>query len=515
VDRDAVVERASDAMRAVGFAVVPADSEQRPTLLGLHANLGLLAVDVVEADDRAVTALNRRISGLREDVPELADLPVARRVICLGLHKDAPGVISAEQIDSLEWLGALPVHALEPDLLARLLDRLAPAITFISSRRDTLGDDDLDGRAARRVILDGQQSRIALRPVRDSLLVTGPPGSGKTLVLAARARWLAADHPDWAIQLLCFNKLLVPYLRSLVAGYPNVHVETFGRFVAAEGHRMSFVDEASAARDLARELPRARPTVDALLVDEWQDFFPSWTALLFALLRTGRGGLVLAGDPKQALYRSAGMSEALEGHDVELAELTIPYRSTRQILEVTSAMDPALAVDGRDRAQDGPPVDLVYAENMKQQAAAVASDITLLLQDGQRSPAAIGVLYTRRFQLGALSGALKEADVPHHVAFPREADELDLSAPTVKVITVHSAKGYEFEVVFLFGLEQLPDPDTETGPVQARTGYVGATRAQDQLVITYSKDNAYLRRIRAMSTDLLRPWVWPDDYPDA
>ena len=91
-----------------------------------------------------------------------------------------------------------------------------------------------------------------------------------------------------------------------------------------------------------------------------------------------------------------------------------------------------------------------------------------------------------------------------------------MAEPRVKVLTVHSAKGLEFDVVFLVGLEQLPDPNgTADTDRHGRTGYVGATRARDQLVLTYTKDNAYLERIRALPEDTLRRWVWPDDYPEA
>jgi superfamily I DNA/RNA helicase len=139
----------------------------------------------------------------------------------------------------------------------------------------------------------------------------------------------------------------------------------------------------------------------------------------------------------------------------------------------------------------------------------------MLLDAGNRTPENIGVLYTRRFHLGALCHSLTGARIPYEVAKADTAGALSLASPTVKLITVHSSKGYEFDVVFLVGLEQLPSPDgTIEKERQGRTGYVGMTRARDQLVITYSKDNAYLEHIRGIPQTLLRRWVWPDDYPE-
>lgn len=371
-------------------------------------------------------------------------------------------------------------------------------------------------RATLRIQLDEEQAAVAQRTVDGIVAITGPPGSGKTLVLCARANWLAVEHPDWDIRILCYNRLLVPYLQQLTSQAPNVRVSTVGKFCAALGMRMSLSDPERAFADL--EAARRRglsPSVDAVLIDEWQDFYPAWTALAELVLRRGRGGLMVAGDPKQALYHDIGMSEGRMS-PVETVTLGIPYRSTRQILDFTSALGDELGVVGREHAFDGEPVDLVWATNAGGQAAAVARDVLLLLENGARLPQEIGVLVTRKWSIGGVARALSEAGVPCRPIYANQAEDLDLSEPTVKVITVHSAKGLEFDVVFLMGLEHLPDPlGTADIDRQGRTGYVGATRARDQLMLSYSKDNAYLERIRALPEDTLRRWVWPDDYPEA
>ena len=44
------------------------------------------------------------------------------------------------------------------------------------------------------------------------------------------------------------------------------------------------------------------------------------------------------------------------------------------------------------------------------------------------------------------------------------------------------------------------------------------TEPDDQMslvrLLTYSKENVYLDRIRALPDDLVQQWVWPDDYPE-
>ncbi len=108
-----------------------------------------------------------------------------------------------------------------------------------------------------------------------------------------------------------------------------------------------------------------------------------------------------------------------------------------------------------------------------------------------------------------------------HVQLLREAGddpraaEPDLDADAVHVLTVHKAKGLEFPVVFLVGLEAghfpgssrrdpLPFPDAllpqavPAGDVhrqeERRLFYVGMTRAREELALTWAVDHAAARR---------------------
>lgn len=482
------------------------DSEALPAVVANHPRSGLIVIDIVQDDD-AMVALNRKVATLRAAVTDLARVPVVRHLIgreCVASDYDG------------QWIDDLPEEAQQPAATRALAAYFGPRVTIEVPVRARMRDEGAAGRAVRRIRLDTHQAKAAHRDVDGVLAITGPPGSGKTLVLCARANWLADLHPDWEIRVLCYNRMLVPYLTKLTSGHANIGVQTVGKFSAALGVRMSLDDPDRASQDLIKAKQHGvKPLFDAVLIDEWQDFFPAWTALAELALKSGRGGMVVAGDPKQALYHDLGMSAAVS-LPTESVSLLRPYRSTRQILDVTSALANQLDVEGRDHAFEGEPADLVWATTQVEQSAAVARDVLLLLSDGERQPQDIGVLVTRKWAMGGVTRALTEAGVPCRVVYPSQADGLDLAEPCVKILTVHSAKGLEFDVVFLVGLEQLPDPDgTDSVDRHGRTGYVGATRARDQLVLSYSKDNAYLERIRALPEATLRRWVWPDDYPEA
>jgi DNA helicase-2/ATP-dependent DNA helicase PcrA len=73
-----------------------------------------------------------------------------------------------------------------------------------------------------------------------------------------------------------------------------------------------------------------------------------------------------------------------------------------------------------------------------------------------------------------------------------DADEKDVDADTVKLMTIHAAKGLEFSCVFAAGLEELLFPNAmaintrEELEEERRLFYVVITRAKQKLWITYA-----------------------------
>ncbi|BAW96108.1 ATP-dependent DNA helicase II PcrA [[Synechococcus] sp. NIES-970] len=89
---------------------------------------------------------------------------------------------------------------------------------------------------------------------------------------------------------------------------------------------------------------------------------------------------------------------------------------------------------------------------------------------------------------GSLNGFLENASLAS------DLDNLDDEAQQVSLMTLHSAKGLEFPVVFLVGLEQglFPHSRSLDDPValeeERRLCYVGLTRAQEQLFLSYTRE---------------------------
>ena len=520
---DIAVASLARTTRNTGLDVVVADGHGRPDLLILDPSRGVIAVEVSPdsiPNDESLKLLNRKLAQVTSEMPELDELPIHRRVLCANIPDvEAKNFLPSSAASDLVWISQIPTAHVDGNILATAVAELGSAISFTMKGRTAVVDSEAEGRAAKRFQLDQDQSHAAIRKVDDVLSISGVAGSGKSLVLAARARWLASQHPDWRIQMLCYNKALVPYLRSLVADHNNVRVETFGRFAYQVGHRFTFEDSEQAELEFKRSLKKGiEITVDALLIDESQDFFDSWLKFAAECVFPGRGGIVIAGDENQALYRDSSVRRALVGHNVEEIELKVPYRSTRQILEVVSALEPDLGVDEFEDALPGVPVELVWAESIVEQARALTTDLVILNSQG-RPWSDMCMLVTQKFMVGPVAGSLKRDGVPFEVVNSHTALGIDLSTDTVKVLTVHSSKGLEFGVVCLIGLEQLKDPgesgldqeELEGRERSSRLCLVGPTRARDMLFISYTKNSVFLERLRSSDAPI-RAWTWPDDY---
>ncbi len=85
------------------------------------------------------------------------------------------------------------------------------------------------------------------------------------------------------------------------------------------------------------------------------------------------------------------------------------------------------------------------------------------------------------------------ANFLNRVSLSSDVDDLDEKGGAVSLLTLHAAKGLEFPVVFLFGLEEgyLPHARVFDFPQEVeeerRLAYVGLTRAQALLFLTYAR----------------------------
>lgn len=546
-----------DTMLPSGSKVVVGAGDADPHVVLVSSAHGLIAIDVFNQPISAatpswvetaggsrvpnpLTAFAPKIESLRAFMQAFPSVPVHAFVVLTatgaaqlrGLIGGFPPRLVAAS-DDLEAALDDRRASVDARVLSVLIEHLAPA-SDLDARVPDVHDPARKHRHDLRGHLDREQAAIAAELSDGVTLVDGVAGSGKTLVLAARAQLLAREHPSWEIEVVCYNRVLVEHLVRMIGPHPSITVMTSHVWLNSRGIRQpsiraeDFDDQLRVRLQAALSQGVGAQSVDAILVDEAQDLTADLLNLLHAAVRPGRGGMLVVRDLSQSLYQESGR---VLGHaDPERKVLRHNHRNTAQIgrFALGSVFGEVTSVeDGHDprrplRASyrtDGEKVQVVWAESWDGQAAFVAREARRLVDDGIVGWDDIGVLYTQyRAQTKRLIAALEAEGIPHTaLTWEKESRRsFDLAAPGVKVLTVHSAKGLDFSVVFLFGVEALRVPERLVdadvrGANFTRVAYVGMTRAQDLLYLTYTRPNVIVRRCLELAQDA-EFRRFPDDY---
>ncbi|EKU98612.1 ATP-dependent DNA helicase, Rep family [Leptolyngbya sp. PCC 7375] len=94
----------------------------------------------------------------------------------------------------------------------------------------------------------------------------------------------------------------------------------------------------------------------------------------------------------------------------------------------------------------------------------------------------------------------------------------DKQSNAVSLMTLHSSKGLEFPVVFVVGMEQGLFPsfrsldDAAAIEEERRLCYVGITRAQERLFLTYARERRLYGNMREIATPSMFLGELPEDY---
>ncbi len=195
-----------------------------------------------------------------------------------------------------------------------------PEIKIYSSPSENL--TRLDNKIA---TLDVEQERFAKNVPDGHYMITGIPGSGKTVVLLSRAVHLAKSNPNWKILIVTYNKSLRSQLEAKLnnikdemdyhdISLENIEIKTFHK-IATEHSSLSPGDYKNNSEEFWRDIlpddarENCRPKYDAILIDEYQDFYINWYHFLLKLLIQHEDlegkkivNLFLAGDRLQSIY---------------------------------------------------------------------------------------------------------------------------------------------------------------------------------------------------------------------
>lgn len=253
-----------------------------------------------------------------------------------------------------------------------------------------------------------------------------------------------------------------------------------------------------------------------VVIDEGQDFSPVAIRLAKALVGGDSRRLFVLADTAQSIYPSGFVwaQRELGSHGGQVRPLLKRYRSTEQIQRVASCFE---ARDERDpqrgsnavyrRVRSGPVPELLVHFTEEDEDSALLECIRLDLSgskgDGSRWwPDQIAVLAPQWRVLERLTLRLREAGLPVDL-LDRQLRRISLAAPTIKLLTIHAAKGLDFPVVYVCGLYRMP-AEAEPTPQRRALLYVGMTRAAYKLTLStvFSQEDPLLYELDPSTYDL-------------
>lgn len=394
--------------------------------------------------------------------------------------------------------------------------------------------DELKNHEYNVKLLDHHQEAIARRFDGGHRLISGPSGCGKTLVLVHQAASLKKYNPTVKrILFLCYNVTLVNYIRRLLAaqgaplGPDGVEVLHFfdlcehitGEKVLHENQDMDYYN-ITMEDALSKELLDSM-RYDAILVDEGQDFSDRMLQVVMKCLNRKTDFLTIALDEGQDLYHqkrtwsSAGIN--VKGRK---RQLNVIYRNTKEIASFANYFRYGAASTSREaspqhslfpdpRISNGPCPVLKQLSDIDKLIDHICKEIKTLVDAGTFPLSEIAVMYTMKKPSKEsaitiptmIAAALDRRGILNKWLSEdyRAKRSHDITANSVTVTTIHSAKGLDFACVFLVGLDAM-EPGERWGQEQIdNLAYVGITRARYRLEIPYITKNLLIERLLAVA----------------
>lgn len=456
------------------------------------------------------------------DAHELGDILPEHLVL---LRDDLQESVDREQFEQRLW-AMFNVHTGQPLTLPQI-DRirwhLFPEIRVVSPMQPDLWVDDqaqVDTDSINRAlpdllrVMDLQQEQLARSLGDGHRVIHGVAGSGKTMILGYRCLHLARTMQQ-PILVLCYNVTLAARLEQLIAAR-NLQARVNVRSFHAWCHEMlrtyrvpkppdnkdkaAFFDamvRAVIAGVDSNAIPRGQ--YGAVLIDEGHDFEPHWFQLVTQMVDPATNSLLVLYDDAQAIYggatrkRFSFKSVGIQAQG-RTTVLRLNYRNTYEILAMAKAFAGDL-LQGDDGDDDTPHIiapesagrrgatpTVIDCHSLQHEADVIASKIADLIADGH-DPNQIAVIWRDYANAACIEKALRRKQVPLRTAVSsRDKKALFAGDPSVKLVSMHSSKGLEFEMVFVSGLgrEAKEDDDSTT---EARLFYVAMTRAMTSLSI--------------------------------
>lgn len=360
-----------------------------------------------------------------------------------------------------------------------------------------------------------EQEKIIKTPCDKNLLITGAPGSGKTLVLAYRAQHFLEKMkiPKSKIRFFVFTKSLKEYIKEGIKllNIPDECINNFDswchdyyikniskKIPYTEGtYNRKSPDYFTTVRcEILKKLEekKSAPLYDCVLVDEGQDMDEE----VYKILKIISKHTTVCMDDKQQIYETktdkSKVEKILDVKSYESQNIIDAWRCSPYIVKLASVF---IANDEEKRyflEQNRKPL-----EEKQVPFVAISDDYNLtnakmaeLIKERMLLNDTIAILASKNMVVRAIGNKLKESGID--VEFE---DNVDFSSDKPKVMTYHKAKGLTFDSVFLPSLVNSNFNNFKEG-IPRRMLFVGITRAIKWVYMDFSQKTQleYLKELR-------------------
>lgn len=386
--------------------------------------------------------------------------------------------------------------------------------------------------------MDLHQENLAKQLGDKNRLIRGVAGSGKTLILASRAKILAKEHPDWKILILCYNISLAHNIQQMIHHMMMEPDSLFDFDFSGESTEIQTKSHNIAVRNfhswlkndlkiMDKNIPiminklkngeAILPTYDAIMVDEGQDFEPEWFNLVSQLLNPETQSLLLVEDRAQTIYKRKRSYVQDTGLNFtgRSKVLSINYRNTAQIVKfawdfyqshsvlknkvVSRELEGEIIAPQSTRRKGAEPA-IVKFNSFGTEAKFVAKQIKKLHEQRKVPLSEILILYRvkRTYQMNyvdVLKRALNEEGIDFYWMTESNDSKRNFNKDDgkVKISTIDSSKGLDFQAVFIVNVDNMPFPLEEDKEREVSLLYIGMTRAKEYLCLSYSGESEFTK----------------------
>lgn len=358
----------------------------------------------------------------------------------------------------------------EIDKLKKELENMAPVDTHeddqepivINKKGNSLlsalrvdSDWDVDEES-----MDDDQLDLIERTSDKSMLVAGCAGSGKSVIAMHKAEQIAQQGED---------VILIAYTKSLT-GFMNV-----GKPIGPYRFYYHY-----------QWVRQGMPNADYIIVDEIQDFTQDE---IQNFMHAAKKYYMFFGDTAQSIYKQYGkqtltIEEIAKFTGLNVLKLYNNYRLPRPVAKITQDyvgvnVDPYKERVYQNKEKSLPYI--IYKSSIEEQIESISAIIN------NNTGKSIGILLPSNELALNVSEELRKKNVGCQLKYSVDAtkdahyvDTLDFATPMPKIMTYHSAKGLQFDIVILPMYNGASDNESR------KALYVAMTRTKHKLYIFYS-----------------------------